>query len=87
MAGLQKVFTSADLGNGLCLSKISEPLSHPPHKQNRQPGLMFSTGPDRWFRSSDGLGITSRNRPNVGMDANLNLSGSWFYKRLLRLVL
>lgn len=33
MAGLCKVFTSADLGNGLYLSKISEPLSDTAHKQ------------------------------------------------------
>ncbi len=59
MAALQKVFTSADLGNGLCLSKISEPLSYPPHKQSRQPGLMFPTGSDCWFRSSDYTAKTS----------------------------
>lgn len=45
MARLQKVFTSADLGNGLCLLKISEleDLSHPPHKQSGQPDVMFFT--------------------------------------------
>lgn len=58
MAGLQRVFTSADLGNGLCLSKISEPLSYPPHKQSRQPGLMFPTGSDCWFRSTHYTGKT-----------------------------
>lgn len=45
MARLQKVFTSADPGNGLCLSEISEPedLSHPPHKQSGQPDVVFCT--------------------------------------------
>ena len=43
MAGLQRVFMSADLGNGLCLHKISEPHCHI-HLINKadKPVLCFS---------------------------------------------
>lgn len=53
MAALQKVFMSADLAHGQCLSQTSEPLSDPPHKQSAQPGLMFLTGFVCRSRSSD----------------------------------
>ena len=61
MAGLERAFTSADLGNGLCLSKISEPLSYSPHKQSRQSGVMSPTGSQCWFKSTHYTGKTSRN--------------------------